>query len=175
MQQTVGRVEILRDRAGIPHVYAGSTSDLYFGAGVAMAQDRLWQMDRLRRRALGRQAEVLGAAYLASDIAHRTVGIPTIAAREADAMDGQTRTLVDALVAGINRQIEAFGGGLPVEFLVLEDTPRPFTAADVVAIGRGIWWSLNGRIDRIMAAEAAHLIDDEELRLLYLTPEASEN
>ena len=80
-----GRVEILRDRSGIPHIYAASTTDLYFGLGVAMAQDRLWQMDRLRRRALGRQAEILGPAYIASDIAHLTVGIDQIAAREAEA------------------------------------------------------------------------------------------
>jgi penicillin amidase len=170
-----GKVEIIRDRAGVPHVYAGATLDLFFGLGVAMAQDRLWQMDRLRRRALGQQAAALGPAYLPSDIAHRTVGIPAIAAREADAMDAQTRAVVDSLVAGINRQIEAFGQALPIEFLILEDTPRPFTAADIVAIGRGIWWSLNGRIDRIMAAEAAHMIEDEALRLLYLTPEGSEN
>src|SRR5439155_21325684 len=114
---------------------------------------------------IGRQADRLGAPDGAGEIEHRTVGSPAIEAREAGALDPQTRGLVDALVAGINRQIEAFGTGLPVEFLVLEDTPRPFTAADVVAIGRGIWWSLNGRIDRIMAAEAAHLIADEERRL----------
>src|SRR4051812_17824622 len=163
-----GTVEIIRDRAGVPHVFAGATPDLFFGLGVAMAQDRLWQMDRLRRRALGQQAEILGSAYLQSDIAHRTVGIPAIAAREADAMDPKSRATVEALVAGINRQIEAFGSALPVEFLVLEDRPRPFTVADVVAIGRGIWWSLNGRIDRIMAANAAHLIEDEALRPIYL-------
>src|SRR5687768_6262539 len=69
-----GKVEILRDRAGVPHIYAGTTLDLYYGLGVAMAQDRLWQMDRLRRRGLGRQAEILGPAYVASDIAHLTVG-----------------------------------------------------------------------------------------------------
>lgn len=74
-----GRVEILRDHSGVPHVYAGSTADLYFGLGVAVAQDRLWQIDRLRRRALGRQAEILGHAYVASDIAHLTVGIDHIA------------------------------------------------------------------------------------------------
>src|SRR5438270_8655548 len=108
MTTVAAAIEILRDRAGVPHVYAASTADLYFGLGVAMAQDRLWQMDRLRRRALGQQSEVLGAAYVASDIAHRTVGIPAIAAREADAIDPQTRGLVDPLVAGINRQIEAF-------------------------------------------------------------------
>ncbi|MBV8911814.1 MAG: penicillin acylase family protein, partial [Acetobacteraceae bacterium] len=154
---------------------AAATPDLFFGLGVAMAQDRLWQMDRLRRRALGQQAEILGSAYLPSDIAHRTVGIPAIAAREAEAMDAQTRATVEALVRGINRQIEAFGTALPIEFLILEDRPRPFTVADIVAIGRGIWWSLNGRIDRIMAAEAAHMIEDEALRLLYLTPEGSEH
>src|SRR6516164_4591435 len=101
-----GRVEILRDRSGIPHIHAAATSDLYFGLGVAMAQDRLWQMDRLRRRALGRQAEILGPDYLASDIAHLTVGLDQIAAREAEALDEATHGVVAALVAGINRQIE---------------------------------------------------------------------
>ena len=174
MQQTIGRVEILRDRAGIPHVYAANTADLYFGLGVAMAQDRLWQMDRLRRRALGRQAEILGTGYLASDIAHLTVGIDQIAAREVAALDEATRRIVAAFVSGINRQIDTFGGDLPPEFQRLDYTPEPFTVRDVIAIGRGIWWSLNGRIDRIVAAEAAQLLP-EQFRALYLTPEASEN
>src|SRR5579872_6965723 len=93
-----GRVEILRDHAGVPHIYAASTPDLYFGLGVAMAQDRLWQMDRLRRRALGRQAEILGPAYLASDIAHLTVGIDQTSAREADALDEATHRTIAAFV-----------------------------------------------------------------------------
>jgi penicillin G amidase len=169
-----GRVEILRDRSGVPHIYAASTPDLYFGLGMAMAQDRLWQMDRLRRRALGRQAEILGPAYLASDIAHLTVGIDRIAAREAEALDPATHRIVASLVAGINRQVELMGRDLPPEFRRLDYTPEPFTARDVVAIGRGIWWSLNGRIDRIVAAEAARLLP-EQFRLLYLTPEASES
>lgn len=169
-----GRVEILRDHAGVPHIYADSTPDLYFGLGVAMAQDRLWQMDRLRRRALGRQAEILGSAYVASDIAHLTVGIDQIAAREVNAMDERTHAICAALVAGINRQIELFGRGLPPEFQQLDYVPEPFSLRDVIAIGRGIWWSLNGRIDRIVAAEAARLLP-ERFRGLYLTPEASEN
>src|SRR5579871_1123435 len=131
-------------------------------------------MDRLRRRALGRQAEILGAAYVASDIAHRTVGIDQIAEREAEAMDETTRGIVTALVAGINRHIELSARNLPPEFTRLGYTPEPFTVRDVVAIARGIWWSLNGRIDRIVAAEAARLLP-EKYRGLYLTPEASEN
>jgi len=172
----VGRpVEILRDRAGIPHVFASLTTDLYFGVGFAMAQDRLWQMDRLRRRALGRQAEILGPAYVASDSAHLTVGIDEMAAREPALMDGETHALVAAFVAGINRRIEAAGKELPIEFQVLDCAPAPFTVSDIVAIARGLWWSLNGRIDRIAAAEAARFLPTEALRTAYLTPEASEN
>src|SRR5277367_276806 len=170
-----GTVEIKRDRAGVPHIYAADSGDLFFGLGVASAQDRLWQMDRLRRRALGCQAQVLGAAYVASDVAHLTVGIDLIAEREATAMDAATRALIERFVAGINRQIEMFGADLPVEFHVLDYAPAPFSVRDVVAIGRGIWWSLNGRIDRLAAAEAARMLPTEALRTLYLTPEASEN
>jgi penicillin amidase len=170
-----GTVEIKRDRAGVPHIYADTTPDLYFGLGMATAQDRLWQMDRLRRRALGRQAEIMGAAYVASDLAHLTVGIDLIAEREVAAVDPRTRAMVEAYVAGINRQIELMGSDLPVEFHVLDYAPVPFTLRDVIAIGRGIWWSLNGRIDRLAAAEAARMLPSDRLRELYLTPEAAEN
>ncbi len=170
-----GPVEIKRDGAGVPHVYAASTPDLFFGLGVAMAEDRLWQMDRLRRRALGRQAEILGPAFVASDIAHLTVGIDRISTDDAAAMDAATQRQVAAFVAGINRYLELTRDHLPIEFRLLDYRPEPFTVRDVVAIGRGIWWSLNGRIDRLSAAEAARLLPNETLRRLYLTPESSEN
>ncbi|MGE0714748.1 MAG: penicillin acylase family protein [Alphaproteobacteria bacterium] len=169
-----GKVEILRDRMGIPHVWAAATTDLYFGLGFAMAQDRLWQMDRLRRRALGRQAEILGPSFVAADIAHRTVGIDLIAAREPALMDGRTFETVAAFVAGINRWVEVAGEDLPVEFRLLGYRPEPFTVGCVVAIARGLWWSLNGRIDRIMAADAARFLP-AGLRDAYLTPEGSEH
>jgi penicillin amidase len=169
-----GTVEILRDRAGIPHVFASHTGDLYFGLGLAMAQDRLWQMDRLRRRAFGRQAEILGAAYVAADIAHLTVGIGEICDREVGLVDPATAAIVDAFVKGINRGIEAMGDALPAEFGTLGYRPEPFTMRCVLGITRAFWWSLNGRIDRLIAAESARLLP-EELRAAFLTPEASEN
>lgn len=169
-----GKIEILRDRAGVPHLYAGSTEDLYFGLGFVMGEDRLWQMDRLRRRALGRQAEILGPAYVASDIAHLTVGIDLIAKSEPARMDGKTFETIRAFTAGINRRIELFGKALPPEFGLIGYEPEPFTVGDIVAIARGFWWSLNGRIDRLMAAEAARLLP-ESLRETYLTPEGAEH
>ncbi len=169
-----GTVEILRDAAGVPHIYGGTTADVYFGLGFAMAEDRLWQMDRLRRRALGRQAEILGPSYLAADIAHRTVGIPEICDREDILIDPATRAICAAFVAGINACMTAMGADLPVEFLIIGYQPEPFTVRDVIATTRGFWWSLNGRIDRIIAAEASTLLP-ADLQTLYLTPEASEN
>lgn len=175
LQAAVGEpAEILRDRAGVPHVCANTVADCYFGLGFAMAQDRLWQIDRLRRRALGRQAEVLGASYLRSDLTHRLVGIDRIAGAEVDRVDEQTRGVLDAFVAGINRQVEACGKDLPIEFILLNYEPEPFSVRDVLAILRGIWWSLNGRLENLVVAEAARLLLDEELRRAYLTPEASE-
>src|SRR5512147_1039343 len=53
-------VWIRRDEAGVPHIFAENLSDLGFGVGVAMAQDRRWQMETLRRLAYGRLAEVAG-------------------------------------------------------------------------------------------------------------------
>src|SRR5689334_24894096 len=68
-------LEILRDRYGIPHIYAGTTADLYYGLGLAMGQDRLWQMDFFRRRGQGRLAEILGADHVMADVTHRTLGL----------------------------------------------------------------------------------------------------
>jgi len=170
------KVEILRDRAGVPHIYGTSTADVYFGLGLAMAQDRLWQMDRLRRRAMGRQAEILGPEYVRSDLMHLTVGIDRLAEADAARLDGSIRQLVEAFVKGINRWIEVStdAGDLPPEFGLLRYAPAPFTVRDVVAILRGMWWSLNGRLEQLVATEAARLLPDEALRVAYLTPEAPE-
>src|SRR3954453_6055612 len=102
-----GPVEILRDRAGVPHVYPQSTPDVYFGLGLAMAQDRLWQMDRLRRRALGRPGGILGAGYVKRDPTPLVVGIDRIADAESAQLEGSDEgELLGAFVAGINRWID---------------------------------------------------------------------
>ena len=57
-------VEVLRDRDGVPHIFAKSEADAYFALGFVHAQDRLWQMEMNRRIGAGRLAEVLGAKAL---------------------------------------------------------------------------------------------------------------
>jgi penicillin amidase len=166
-----GPVEILRDRHGIPHVYAATSPDLFYGLGLAMAQDRLWQMDWFRRRGDGRLAAILGEGALASDRMHRTLGLDRIATREADRLDQPTRQLVAAFVAGINRAVEVAGPNLPIEFVLLSYQPEPWTVRDVIVALRGFWWSLNGRLQSIAAGEAATYLPEGPLRDAYLTPE----
>ena len=92
-----------------------------------------------------------------------------------DRRAGRLRDLTPA--SAFNRWIDECGGDpgrLPVEFDLLGYAPEPFTVRDVIAILRGMWWSLNGRLEQIVAAEAATLLPDEALRDAYLTPEAPE-
>ncbi|MGH2352580.1 MAG: penicillin acylase family protein, partial [Chloroflexota bacterium] len=112
--------------------------------------------------------------YVKSDLLYRTVAIDRIAAAEVDHLDEQTRCIIEAFVGGINRQIQVCAQDLPVEFDVLGYAPHPFAVVDVLAILRGMWWSLNGRLENLVVAEAARLLPDDALRDAYLTPEAPE-
>src|SRR5687767_3002336 len=60
-------VQVIRDRWGVPHIYAGNVDDLFFAQGFVQAQDRLWQMDMYRRTWSGELADILGPAYVAHD------------------------------------------------------------------------------------------------------------
>src|SRR5262245_14135188 len=62
-----GRVEVLRDRWGIAHIYAADADDLFFAQGFVAAQDRLFQIDWWRRLGTGEMAEAFGPGYLESD------------------------------------------------------------------------------------------------------------
>ncbi|HET9402496.1 MAG TPA: penicillin acylase family protein, partial [Candidatus Acidoferrales bacterium] len=67
-------VTVARDSRGVPHITAQSKQDLYFAQGYVMAQDRLWQMDVLRRAASGELSEIFGAATVAVDRRFRVLG-----------------------------------------------------------------------------------------------------
>ena len=68
-----GKVEIIRDSYGMPHIYAKTDDDAYFALGYCMAQDRLFQMDMVRRAARGRLAEILGKDLISVDKFFRTI------------------------------------------------------------------------------------------------------
>ena len=127
-------VSIERDRWGIPRISADTDEDLFFGFGYAMAQDRLFQLDYLRRKAAGRLSEVLGPDGLELDLAARTIGIGRIAEAEWDGTPAETRRLLTAFSSGIDAFIAAAGERLPIEFDLLDYTPEPWSPVDCLAI-----------------------------------------
>ena len=90
------QVRIERDAWGIPHIHADNERDLFFGFGYATAQDRLFQLDYLRRKARGRLAEVLGPESLESDLLYRTIGLAQIAEKEWTTLPAEVRALLSS-------------------------------------------------------------------------------
>jgi penicillin amidase len=146
-------VRIGRDRWGIPHVDASSDSDLFFGFGYATAQDRLFQLDYLRRKARGRLAEILGPLGVDSDRLYRTIGLAQIAESEWQHLPERTRTLLSAYSAGVNAVIVASSDLLPIEFDLLDYRPEPWSPIDCLAIAGEFRWYLTGRFPVIAIPE----------------------
>ncbi|HEX8557876.1 MAG TPA: penicillin acylase family protein [Pyrinomonadaceae bacterium] len=143
-----GEVSVRRDERGVPHIEASCEDDLYFAQGYATAQDRLWQMDFLRRTARGELCEVLGPAALEQDKLHRTFGFTRLAGALLERASERARAALEAYARGVNAFVEGAGpGGLPVEFQVLRYAPRPWTAADSLALGKLFDESLSMSVD----------------------------
>jgi len=123
-----------RDRWGRPWIRAKSAEDLAMAQGYVLAQDRLWQMDLLRRAAAGDLAEIFGEIALPIDGENRTLGMRQAAERAAKDSDGEIRGLLEAYARGVNRYIEDRSGRLPIEFTLLGYKPRPWTPADTYLI-----------------------------------------
>jgi penicillin amidase len=135
-------VEVLRDRHGVPHIYAASLEDAHFALGFVHAQDRLWQMEMNRRIGSGRLAEILGPNALEVDRL-RTLGLPRVAQANLERYDADTRRLLDAYAAGVN----AFLAGKPVlppEFWLLNAVPEPWNALDSVVWTKVMAWDISG-------------------------------
>ena len=89
-----GKVDLWRDSWGIPHVKAASFTDAFAGLGFAQAQDRLWQMEALLRRASGRYAEWLGARALPGDIIARQMDAVTASRRDYALLSDEAKAML---------------------------------------------------------------------------------
>ena len=127
-------VTVDRDQWGVPHIRAGSLDDLLEAQGYVMAQDRLWQMDLLRRVARGELSEIFGPAALNVDRQYRTLGLYRAAERDAATLDPESRAAYEAYARGVNRYIEQQQNRLPLEFSLLNYKPQPWRPADSVVI-----------------------------------------
>lgn len=168
-------VRIERDRHGVPHVHADNDRDLFFGFGYATAQDRLFQLDWLRRKASGRLAEILGPEAVESDLLYRTIGLARIAEQEWTTLPTDVRELLTAYTAGINAQMEESRSCLPLEFDLLDYQPEPWREVDSLAIIGEFRWYLTGRFPVIAIPELVkRAVGNTELYREFTLPEIDE-
>lgn len=137
------RVAIIRDRWGVPHIYAAGLEDLFFAQGYVQAQDRLWQMELNRRLANGRLSEIFGEASFEADRFVRTVGIARAAANDLACLSPESRSLLDAYLRGVNTYMEMNPRKLPLEFVILGFKPEPWQPLDTLAWIKMQAWQLS--------------------------------
>lgn len=127
-------VTVRYDELGVPHIKAGNEPDLYRALGYVHAQDRLFQMEMVRRMALGELAEIMGPKLVASDRLFRTLGLRAHAQKTVEALDMQSPAILaqNAYLDGIN-QFQA-SHPPPIEFDLLGIQKRPFTLQDTLAV-----------------------------------------
>ncbi|MDQ7029391.1 MAG: penicillin acylase family protein [Ardenticatenia bacterium] len=129
-------VQVIRDRWGIPHIFAHTDHDLFFAQGFVHAQDRLWQMEYWRRAAAGRLAEILGPEALPVDRWMRTLRIYASAEEAWPYHNDEARSAAMAYAEGVNALLEHQDNRWPPEFHLLRFEPQRWTPADSVAILR---------------------------------------
>ncbi len=153
-------VEVRRDALGVAHLYGQSDLDVMHAAGYQMASDRLFQMDLVRRRALGRQAEVLGPDKVAQDELSRLMNFRDWGRANMEALregDPETYQRVVAWVAGVNRRIDEVLAGevaLPTGFgpEALDYLPERWELSDHFAIARLYFFASSAQVEEELLA-----------------------
>ena len=132
-------VRVVRDRLGVPHVYARNDHDVFFMNGYLHAQDRFFEMDDSRRLAGGARTELLGAGdgdqTLSFDVLLRTLGLRRAAERSAAAYPAWVMADLQAYADGVNLWLKR--NPLPTEYPALELTKAsvpPWTPVDSIVI-----------------------------------------
>ncbi|HEY6547834.1 MAG TPA: penicillin acylase family protein, partial [Vicinamibacteria bacterium] len=136
-------VEIVRDRWGVPHIFAKSDEDASFALGYCHAQDRLFQMELSRRVGQGRLAELRGPALLDTDKLFRTVDLVSPGRRMLAAARPEARAAFAAYAKGVNAGVASLGGRLPPEFTALRSDFAPMKDDDFLGTLGYMTWGLN--------------------------------
>ena len=136
-------VDVLRDEYGVPHLVARSERDLHVAQGFVHAQDRLWQMDIVRRAGQGRLAEIFGREALQFDRMFRILGLERLSEEIAVSLGTESRERLQWYAEGVNAYLELHRGRYPVEFDLLGYDPDPWLPVHTILLSRLLAWELN--------------------------------
>jgi len=164
-------VEVIRDKWGVPHIYAANSHDTFFAQGFVHAQDRLWQMELNRRTATGRLSELFGGVALDTDRTTRTFGFHRLGQADWDNADDELRGVIAAYAEGVNAFLQDSSSRMPIEFTLLGYTPDPWKPEESMAFARVMIWKLShawyGEIIRSWLIEAVGAEHAAELEIHY--------
>ena len=155
-------VEVVRDRYGVPHIYARNTADLFFAQGFVVAQDRMWQLEMWRRNGEGRLAEVLGKDYLRRDTFARMLQFRGNWDAEYQKYHPQGKLIFDSFAKGVNAAIQKAidEKKVPVEFDLMGFAPEPVWTARTI-LTRMPGWAMT----RNASSEVTRALDIKRLGL----------
>src|SRR5579864_5308264 len=161
-------VTIARDADGVPLITAADDDDAAFGLGFVHAQDRLLQMELMRRYGAGRLAEIFGERALATDRQMRVLGLYRLAEAEVTLLSPPVRRGLEAYAAGVNAFLASRPGALPPEFVLLRFAPEPWRVADSLVWGKLMDLLLAGNYrGELLRARLARTLSADELAFLY--------
>lgn len=135
-------VQVLRDKFGIPHIYAQNEADLYKATGFVMAQERLWQMDLLRHVTTGRLSEIFGESMVRADHVMRTLQIPAKSKMVMEKTEPEILQALKDFASGVNQYIETHQKNLPPEFVILGYKPEPWEIEHSINMVGYMGWDL---------------------------------
>lgn len=163
--------EIVRDRWGVPHIYAANEHDLFFAQGYVMASERLFQLELMRRLATGSLSALFGELTLPLDRFVRTLGWNRTGKKLADAWEPRSWAISEAFIAGVSAWAATMPAP-PPEYRVLDAGPWVPEGREAVyvqaAAGVMIAWSLSRGWDNdLLRAEVAERLGVEGLRVLF--------
>lgn len=170
------RLEIIIDDRGVPHVFAATDEDAFYGAGYQMATDRLFHMEMTRRRAQGRAAEVVGADAAEDDELARIFDWPGWAAKHEAMMKAdnpETYAVLEAWSRGVNARIaEVESGDAPMPHgfgpELFGFTPAPWSPHDILCIATMTGFGNDLSFDREVFATIAYTLAADAIEAVEL-------
>jgi len=178
-------VVVKRDGYAMPHVYAKNESDLYRAVGYVMAQDRLWQMDLLRRLTLGRLSEIFGKDLVTADQLFRSLRFSRKSEMVLESLSPAEMNALQSFADGVNQFIDQNENKLPPEFSVLGYQPehwKPLHTANLIgymAWGLTMGWSTEVNLYKIQEKVGSdlfkELVPDLDMQNTYIYQDGIED
>ena len=165
------KVEVLRDKHGINHIYANNQKDLFFMQGYLAAKDRLFQFEIWRRQATGTVSEIFGKSELKRDIGTRLFKFRGNLVDELNHYHEDGFEIISAYTEGINAYIEEVKSQpdkLPVEFDLLDIQPEFWTPEDVISRHQGLLGNIHQELN--IGRAVSRIGEDKVKELLWLHP-----